>query len=183
MESHMHIKIRATSQAGWPGERPQPQREVLETGWGKRPAKRAPAHRGALRVLVADDDADTTRSLCLLVGLWGYDTRGASEGREALKLALAYRPDVLLLDIAMPGMNGYDLARRLREEGRFEDALLVALTGYADEGHRLLGLAAGFDHYLVKPVDPSTIRQMLGVERDRLAGSQERDPSTEFRVE
>lgn len=179
----MQTKTRATSQAGWPGERPQPHREVLEVPWSNRLAKPAPARGGALRVLVADDDADTTSSLCQLVKCWGYDVRGAYDGPEALKLALAYRPDVLLLDIAMPGMSGYDLARRLREESLFEDGLLIAVTGYADEGHRLLGAAAGFDQYLVKPVDPSTVKALLKLERDRLAGLPRSGPRVELRIE
>jgi DNA-binding response OmpR family regulator len=136
-----------------------------------------------LRVLVADDDLDTTNSLCQLVSWWGHEARGAHDGKAALRLALAYRPDVLLLDIAMPGMSGYDLARRLREASAFEEALLVAITGYADEGHRLMGAAAGFDQYLVKPVEPAAVETLLRLERDRLAGWLGNGPRPGYRIE
>jgi CheY-like chemotaxis protein len=71
-------------------------------------------------------------------------------------------------------MGGYDIARRLREKRRFEDALLIAITGYADEGHRFLAMASGFDQYLVKPAEPSAVEELLALERDRLAALQER---------
>lgn len=137
----------------------------------------------SLRVLVADNDPDTNESYCLLVRLWGYDAQGVCNGSEALKRAFAYQPDVLFLDIGMPGMSGYDVARRLREVVRFEDTLLIAITGYADDGHRFLGATAGFDHYLVKPVEPSILESLLRIESDRLEGLLKRDPTPHPRIE
>jgi CheY-like chemotaxis protein len=114
-----------------------------------------------LRVLVADDDADTADSLALLLRLWGHDVRAAYEGVEALALAFFYLPDVLLLDVAMPGLDGFRLARLVRSQPRLDGAVLVAVTGYADDAHRQMGLRAGFDHYLVKPVEPAVIVALL----------------------
>jgi two-component system, sensor histidine kinase len=85
-----------------------------------------PDHDG-LRVLVADDDADTADSLALLVRLWGHGVWVTYAGVEALAAALAYRPDVLLLDVAMPGLDGFRLARLIRGQPRLDGALLVAI--------------------------------------------------------
>lgn len=114
-----------------------------------------------LRVLVADDYADAADSLALLVKMWGHHVWTAYAGPEALALALAHLPDVLLLDVAMPGADGYSLARAIRQMPFLRGALLVAVTGYADERHRQLGLEAGFDHYLAKPVPPSVLEDLL----------------------
>lgn len=114
----------------------------------------------ALRVLVADDNRDIVASMSLLVQLWGHDVRQAHDGVAALEVALAFAPDVLLLDIAMPLLDGCEVARQLRQRPSFQDALLVALTGYGDLGHRLLWEGA-FDHYLIKPVDPVTVQHLL----------------------
>jgi len=103
----------------------------------------------------------------MLLRLWGHDVRVAYSGPAALALAVADRPDVLLLDIAMPGMDGCELARQTRRHASLDDSLLVAVTGYADEVHRRLGRAAGFDRYLSKPVEPSVMEQLLRVEKDR----------------
>jgi CheY-like chemotaxis protein len=117
--------------------------------------------RDGLRVLVADDDADTADSLAVLVRLWGHGVCVAYAGAEALAAALAYRPDVLLLDVAMPGMDGFRLALAVRGQPCLDGALLVAITGYADDAHRQLGLRAGFDHYLVKPVATEVVEDLL----------------------
>jgi CheY-like chemotaxis protein len=89
-------------------------------------------------------------------------------GAAALELAGVYRPDVLLLDVAMPGMDGLRLARHLRRQACFQATRLIAVTGYADAAHRLLCEGA-FDHYLVKPTDPDTLKGLLMIERERLA--------------
>jgi DNA-binding response OmpR family regulator len=114
-----------------------------------------------LSVLVVDNDRDTTDSLSTLVTMWGHDVRKAYSGAAALEMISACPPDVLVLDIAMPAIDGFQLARQLRRQSRFKDILLIALTGYGDEAHRLRGLEAGFDHYFMKPVDPSTVEQLL----------------------
>jgi CheY-like chemotaxis protein len=124
-----------------------------------------------LSVLVADDNRDAADSLAMLVELWGYEVRVVYDGAAALEMASAYQTDVLLLDVTMPMRHGYEVARQLRREARFKDTLLIAITGWADQAHRRLGEEAGFDLYLAKPVEPSTLEVLLVLEHDRLAHS------------
>jgi CheY-like chemotaxis protein len=123
------------------------------------PADGRPAPR--LRVLVAEDNHDAADSLALLVRLWGHEVRVAYDGASALTLASAYRPDVVLLDLAMPRLDGYAVARQLRERAEFRATRLVAVTGYADEAHRARSKEEGFDEFLVKPVEPATLHALL----------------------
>jgi DNA-binding response OmpR family regulator len=126
-----------------------------------------------LRVLVADDNRDTTDSMTMLIRLWGHDVRPVFDAAAVLEQALAYRPDVLLLDIAMPGVDGFALARELRRESLFREVILIAVTGYADDPHRLAGVQAGFDLYLVKPVNPEIVKEILTSHLNRAAKSPE----------
>jgi CheY-like chemotaxis protein len=109
-----------------------------------------------LRLLVVDDNRDAADSLAMLLGLWGHQARVAYDGPAALRAAEAEPPDAVLLDLALPGRSGYHLAEDLRP------AALIAVTGYADEGHREQARAAGFDHFFVKPVDLEALRGLLG---------------------
>jgi DNA-binding response OmpR family regulator len=119
-----------------------------------------------LRVLVVDDNEDAADSSSTLLQLWGHDVRVAYSGKVALESVTTFEPDVFLLDIALPRMSGFEMARRFR--GRFQGALLIAVTGYADAAHRVLGEEAGFDLYLVKPVEPSVLETLLALELSRL---------------
>ena len=119
-----------------------------------------------LRVLVVDDNEDAADSSSTLLQLWGHDVRVAYSGEAALESVTTFEPDVFLLDIALPRMSGFEMARRFR--GRFRDALLIAVTGYADAAHRVLGEEAGFDLYLVKPVEPSVLETLLALELNRV---------------
>jgi CheY-like chemotaxis protein len=130
-----------------------------------------------LRVLVVDDNEDAADSSSILLQLWGHDVRVAYSGQAALESAATFEPDVFLLDIGMPRMSGLVLARRFR--GRFSDALLVAVTGYADATHRVLGAEAGFDLYLVKPVKPSDLETLLALEINRLKSLWTELPTTD----
>jgi len=132
-------------------------------------AARVPAGRRLLRVLIVDDNRDATDSMAMLVGMWGHEVRRAYDGEAALAMASACRPDVLLLDVAMPRMDGCHLARELRRQTLSREALLIAITGYADEAHRLICKEAGFDHVLAKPVEPSVVENLMMLHRDRLA--------------
>ena len=114
-----------------------------------------------MRVLVAEDYPDTRRTLCLLLKSWGYDVRDAENGLEALRLADKFSPEVAILDLAMPGLDGYEVARRFRESTRADRPLLIALTAYTDRAHVAAALEAGFDHYLAKPCSPSQIDFLL----------------------
>jgi DNA-binding response OmpR family regulator len=111
--------------------------------------------------------------MSLLVKMWGHEVRRTYDGAAALEMAAAYRPDVLLLDISMPKMDGCQLAKQLRRQTRFTETLLIAVTGWADNAHRLLGKEAGFDHFLPKPVEPSILEELLLLQQDRLAESPE----------
>jgi CheY-like chemotaxis protein len=126
------------------------------------PAK-APKQRGdhrKLRILVVDDNRDTARSCALLLKAFGHDVESAFDGVNALELAREFKPQVLFLDIGLPGMNGYDVARTLRQEG-FEQMMMVAISGYGQPEDRKRSLAAGFDHHLVKPVDQAALTSVL----------------------
>ncbi|MGQ0704450.1 MAG: response regulator [Gemmatimonadales bacterium] len=113
-----------------------------------------------LRVLVVDDNRDAAESLTRLLELGGHTVRLAHEGQEALRLARAELPAVVLLDIGLPGMDGYEICRRLRQSG-LAGALIVAMTGYGQERDRVLSQEAGFDTHLVKPVHPADLLKLM----------------------
>jgi PAS domain S-box-containing protein len=121
----------------------------------------APAPARKLRVLLVDDNADSADGLALLLDLQGHDVRVAYDGESALEAARSFRPDVALLDIGMPSMNGYELARRLRAAPETKKTLLVAMTGWGQEEDRRKGREAGFAHHLVKPFEPSAVQKLL----------------------
>lgn len=149
----------------------EPATEVVVVRKGGKASQWALAGSRLLRVLVADGNRDAADSFATLVKLWGHDVRTAYDGRTALEMTSRYRPDILFLEIALTKMNGYQLAGHLRRQTRFKDALLIALTGYADKAHRRLGEEAGFDLYLSKPADPLILEILLGLEQARLARS------------
>jgi CheY-like chemotaxis protein len=114
------------------------------------------------RILVVDDNVDAARALArLLTRLYGQEVRVANDGPEAMMIAEEFRPEVILLDIGLPGMDGNEVARRLRERPEFEKALIVALTGWGQESDVERSRAAGFDHHLVKPANPEAILELL----------------------
>src|SRR5581483_6993878 len=108
----------------------------------------------SLRVLVFDDNSDAADSLSLLLRLWGHEPRVAHDGPEAMAAAVGLEPDVALLDIGLPQMDGFELGRRLRELPGLGDLPLVAMTGYADANARRRSEEARFLAHLVKPTDP-----------------------------
>jgi PAS domain S-box-containing protein len=122
-------------------------------------ADRAEKAGSPLRVLVVDDNVDAGESLALLLQLHGYDVGRAADGPEALEVARELRPDVALLDIGLPGMDGYEVGRRLREMD--EGVTLVATTGYGNEEDRRRSREAGFDHHLDKPIDHERLDAIL----------------------
>ena len=128
-----------------------------------------------LQVLVVDDNHDAADTLGLLLHLWGYDHRIAYDGADALEMATVYRPDCVLTDLALPGMDGVTLARRIRQQPGLEKTKLVALTAFSDEFHARRVKEAGFDHYLVKPADLAELERVLQMIQEviRLAGKTE----------
>jgi PAS domain S-box-containing protein len=129
-----------------------------------RPAAQASDHGtvpSGHRVLVVDDNRDAANSLAMLLKLQGHDVRVAFNGLAALELTQAYVPDVVFLDIGMPGMDGYEVARRLRQQPGLESVVLAALTGWGQREDRLRTAEAGFDHHLVKPPERKMIESIL----------------------
>ena len=112
-------------------------------------------------ILIADDNQDALESLALMLRLEGHEVHCASDGEEALALAGQRRPEIVVLDVGMPKLDGCEVARRIRAESWGRDAVLVALTGWGQEVDRRRSREAGFDMHLVKPVDPATICDML----------------------
>jgi len=116
---------------------------------------------GNLRVLVVDDNADAAQMLAALLEVQGHAVSVEYDARGALARARSEHPDVLLLDIGLPDMDGYELARRLRAQPENAGATLVALTGYGQNQDREEAQQAGFDHYLVKPADLNEVNEVL----------------------
>jgi CheY-like chemotaxis protein len=113
------------------------------------------------RILVADDNADAAESMAMLLRLLNHQVMTVYTGRGALAAAVTFLPQIVFLDIGMPEMDGFDVARRLREIPELSGTVLVALTGWAREQDHRRAQEAGFDHYLLKPTEASTIVQFL----------------------
>jgi signal transduction histidine kinase len=113
------------------------------------------------RVLLVDDNVDAADSLALLLSLGGHEVRAVHDGPSALRAAAEFRPEVVLLDIGLPGMDGYEVARRLRQCAEVAGTLLVAVTGYGREEDRRRSREAGFDFHLVKPADPQQLAELF----------------------
>jgi DNA-binding response OmpR family regulator len=132
------------------------------------PARPRPRHERARpaptvsrRVLVVDDERLSAASLGMMLRLEGHEVRTAHDGLEAVGAADAFRPDVVLLDIGLPKLSGYEVAQRIRQQPWGSGVLLIALTGRGQEADRRRSTEAGFDHHLVKPVDPATLVRLL----------------------
>jgi CheY-like chemotaxis protein len=113
------------------------------------------------RILVADDNEDSLASMALMIKILGNDVRTAADGIEAIEMAESFRPSLILLDIGMPKLNGYDVCRRIREQTWGADVVIVALTGYGQEDDKRQAKEAGFNRHLVKPVGLDAIRKLL----------------------
>ncbi len=124
-------------------------------------AETAPPTGKGCRILVVDDNRDVTESVALLLRALGHDVRTAHDGPTALEAALDYRPEVVLLDIGLPGLDGFEVAKRMRRQPALKNTVLVAMTGYGQEADRQRSREAGFDHHLVKPADFGKIQQIL----------------------
>ncbi len=113
------------------------------------------------RVLVADDNRAAAESLAELLSLQGYRTRIAADGQQAIEAAEAFRPHMILMDLRMPGVDGYAAAPFMRAQPWGQAITLIALTGWGQDADRLRAQDVGFDHRLVKPVDPEGLRRLL----------------------
>lgn len=115
----------------------------------------------ALRILVVDDNVDTAESLAMLLRLSGHDVKIEHTGPKALQVAVSEKPDVVLMDIGLPGMEGCQVAERIREHKDLADMQLIAISGYGQEADQQRSHQAGFNHHLVKPVDPAKLQELL----------------------
>jgi CheY-like chemotaxis protein/two-component sensor histidine kinase len=113
------------------------------------------------RILVVDDNSDAASSLGMLLKLLGHDTQVAHEGEQALEIAASYQPEIVLLDIGMPKISGYDVCRRMRELPTGNDMIIVAVTGWGQEADRQKSVEATFDGHMVKPVEPLELLKLL----------------------
>jgi CheY-like chemotaxis protein len=112
-------------------------------------------------VLVVEDNADIRDSSCELLAMEGFEVSAAATGLEALEKAPLFDPNAILLDVGLPDLSGYDVARRLRESPQFASTLLIALTGYDTPEAHALSAAAGFDPHMSKPVDFDELATLL----------------------
>jgi two-component system CheB/CheR fusion protein len=137
---------------------PMPESEQVEASSPSLAEERESTH---LRVLVVEDDPDAAESLMTLLQVFGHQVRVARDGPTAIRFACADVPDLMLVDVGLPGMDGCEVARRARRTPELREVSLVAFTGYgSDEDHRRT-LGAGFDLHLTKPVDPADLRELL----------------------
>jgi two-component system CheB/CheR fusion protein len=129
---------------------------------GQEPNKQ-PASR---RILVVDDNPDQLKSLSALLRLSGHEVHEALDGPEAIEMALRIRPDFLLLDIGLPILDGFAVAKRLRQEPALSGMKIIAVSGFGTEDDRRKSMEAGFDSHLLKPVDPDFLQGLLSVSSD-----------------
>jgi len=113
------------------------------------------------RLLVVDDNKDAAESMSMLLEMWGHEVAFAYDGPSALETAQQWRPEAVFLDIGLPGMDGYEVAERLRELPQVRDAVLIAITGYGQDDDLARSKRAGIDHHLVKPVAPDALRSLI----------------------
>lgn len=113
------------------------------------------------RILVVDDNQDSASTMAILLRLMGNVTQTANDGLQAVEAASDFRPDVVLLDIGLPQIDGYEACRRIRQQPGGSDVVMVAVTGWGQDEDRMRSSEAGFDHHLVKPVDQATLEDIL----------------------
>jgi signal transduction histidine kinase/CheY-like chemotaxis protein len=155
---------------------PSPDAEI-KPGVGTTAKERAPSHR----ILVVDDVKASAETLTMLLRVLGDDVVMANDGRTALELAAQYKPDTIFLDIAMPEMDGYEVARRIRATPSLKEVVVVALTGYGQDEDRRRAKEAGFDYHVTKPASVASLREILArrgtpLSRERLALQATGDP-------
>ncbi|MEX1232302.1 MAG: response regulator, partial [Planctomycetaceae bacterium] len=125
------------------------------------PTPDAPPPTTGRRILIVDDNQDSAKSMAMLLKLTGNKTHTAYDGVEAVEAAAKFQPEVVLLDIGLPKLNGYEVARKIREQPWGQDMVLVALTGWGQEEDRQKSKEAGFNAHLVKPVEHSVLMRLL----------------------
>lgn len=145
---------------------------ILQEEEVPRHAERPVPDAASMRILIVDDNEDAVSTLNMMLHLAGHHTRTARDGIEAVDLANTYRPNVVLLDIGMPRMNGYEAAETIRKQSWGQNMALIAMTGWGQESDRMRSKEAGFDEHLVKPVDPQVLLRLLKkMEQKRIASA------------
>jgi CheY-like chemotaxis protein len=127
----------------------------------ERPSSQATQGEAAWRILVVDDNEDSAESLSMLLRLEGHSLSTAHDGPEAMEIAERLRPELVLLDIGLPRMNGLEVCRHIREQPWGKTMIVVALTGWGQEEDRIKSKEAGFDHHLVKPVQLAELSGLI----------------------
>jgi len=138
---------------------PRSSQEMSMTAASEPPATQQQHRRR--RLMVIDDNRDAAESMSMLFELWGHEVVCVYDGRAALDTVAKFHPDAVFLDIGLPGMDGYEIAERLRELPQATRMVLVAITGYGQDEDRRRSREAGIDHHLVKPVSPETLHELL----------------------
>jgi DNA-binding response OmpR family regulator len=118
-------------------------------------------------VLVVDDNADAAESLAMLLQISGHETKVVTEATKVVSVSAEFLPQVAVLDIGLPGIDGYELARQLRQQAGHAEVVLIALTGYGQNQDRKRASEAGFDYHFVKPVDPCKLEAAIGAGRKK----------------
>jgi CheY-like chemotaxis protein/anti-sigma regulatory factor (Ser/Thr protein kinase) len=130
------------------------------------PSARATAASARRRVLVIDDNVDAAESIAMILRLKGHQALCIFDGQSALRMVEQYKPEIVVIDIGLPGMTGYEVAKSLREHPVAKHLLLVAVTGYGQQEDRSMALGAGFDEHMTKPVDPDVLNEFLNKGKD-----------------
>jgi two-component system, OmpR family, response regulator len=120
---------------------------------------------GNRRILLVDDSVDAAEAMSMLLEALGHEVRTEYDGPRALASLDAFTPDVVVLDIGLPGMDGFEVAREMRKHDATRDALMLAMTGYGSDADRRDALAAGFDHHLTKPVSIDALEALIAQPR------------------
>ncbi|MCC7037710.1 MAG: response regulator [Alphaproteobacteria bacterium] len=118
-----------------------------------------------MNILIVDDDKDSAMTLGWLVEMLGQDYKLAHSGQEALDVAPGYNPSLVLMDISLPGMTGYEACQKMRQNPALAHTIIAAQTGWGEEQHRQKSKEAGFDHHLVKPVSIASLQELLDTVR------------------
>jgi CheY-like chemotaxis protein len=130
-----------------------------------------------LRVLIVDDYEDAAEATCMLLSFLGHDCRFVTTGYEALACAEQFAPDVAILDIGLPDLSGFEVARALRKQLAGKPLYLAAVTGWGQPEDRVKAFAAGFDHHVLKPADQAKLQRIMDLAADRVVTSGGRDPT------
>ena len=125
------------------------------------------------RILVVDDNHDSALSLAMMLSIMGHETRTAHDGESAVEAAETFLPEVILLDIGLPKLNGYEVAQRIREHTWGSSMFLIAVTGWGQDEDRRKAREAGFDCHFTKPLSPSALEDVLGTVAQRVASARD----------